>query len=135
VLGVRGFANLALPGEARTAFGVRVLSTGADVTRAGGARIQVRDEGGTLTQVCNGPCDDLRFEAQPHGEDVYGVDVLNAAGACVACGQGQYVDRSYGAETTELRVAGDAPLRVNISIGSEATRGPQASQAKAGHRP
>jgi len=72
-------------------FNVQVLSNGADVSRHGGVKIVISGERRAMVQTCNGPCDDLTFQTNSGGDDVFRVKVLDASGHCVACDAGQYV--------------------------------------------
>ena len=96
-------------------FNVEVLSNGLDVSQAGVVQVSVHDEAGTvLQQLCNGPCDDLRFREKSTHETVYWVKALDARGACLACDEGQYVSTGLGSWLNRWRISG-APLRVTLS--------------------
>jgi hypothetical protein len=97
----------------RPPFYAQVVIDGGDVTRAGGVRLLVADKGAAVQQVCSDACDDLEFRAEDVGDDVFHVSVLDQAGHCIACDQGQYVSNGYGAPIVRWRVAGQ-PLRIDI---------------------
>ena len=76
---------------------IRGQVAGADVTRHGGAKVVIRNEGGAITQTCNGVCDDFAF-VQDSPDNVYTLEVRDAAGRCLLCDQGDYV--TNGVETS-----------------------------------
>lgn len=75
---------------------IRAQVSGADVTRHGGTRVLIRNEAGSLTQTCNGVCDDLAF-VQDSPDNVYTLEVRDAAGRCLLCDEDDYV--TNGMET------------------------------------
>lgn len=81
-------------------YNVEVVSSGADLSRAGARRLVVsnRYAGVLLAATCQDACDDLWHRLKHQGdEDVtYQVQVLDAAGGCVACGQPAYVEGVFG---------------------------------------
>jgi hypothetical protein len=95
-------------------FNVLIESSGADVSAHSGQRVIVSHEHGSLTQTCREGCDDLRVEADS-GENVFRVRVEDAAGKCLACDAGQYVDSGYGAPITRWQVSGAQVLAIRTS--------------------
>lgn len=79
---------------------VEVLVNGGDVSRLEGKRIVVENNsvGVLIAATCNGGCDDLGYRLRTvEDEDVrYRVKVLDAVGACVACGEFEYVQPVFG---------------------------------------
>ncbi|WP_340647527.1 hypothetical protein [Phenylobacterium sp.] len=63
---------------------------GADVTQHGGTKIAILNEGGSITQACNGVCDDLAF-VQDSPDNVYRLEVRDPTGRCLLCEKGDYV--------------------------------------------
>ena len=101
-------------------FDVEVVSKGAAVTRCGGRSVVVADEGGGITQTCNGACDDLHVQASS-GDNSYWVNVLDAQGACIACTGGIYVTSGFGdSGVTRFHVVGGRELDVQIAYGQSA---------------
>ena len=76
------------PGAARHAIGGHV--SGIDVTRHGGAKVAILNERGSITQTCHGVCDDLAF-VQDSPDNLYRLEVRDAAGRCLLCEKGDYV--------------------------------------------
>lgn len=63
---------------------------GAEVSQHGGVSIAIKSKRGSITQTCNGVCDNLSFE-QDSSDNVYKAEVRDAAGDCVLCDPGDYV--------------------------------------------
>ena len=63
---------------------------GAEVSQHGGVSIAIKKEHGSITQTCNGVCDNFSF-AEDTPDNVYRVEVHDAAGECVLCDPGDYV--------------------------------------------
>lgn len=78
---------------------VRVKVQGRDVSKFGGAKVDVVNERGRLSQTCNGECDDLILEADSGG-NVHSVSVWDASGKCVFCGERQYLTSQSLADWT-----------------------------------
>lgn len=75
---------------------IRGQVSGADITLHGGTKVVILNEGGSITQACNGVCDDLAF-VQDSPDNVYRLEVRDAAGRCLLCDKGDYV--TNGVET------------------------------------
>lgn len=75
---------------------IRGQVSGADITRHGGTKVLIRNEAGSMSQTCNGVCDDFAF-VQDSPDNVYTLEVRDAAGRCVLCDKGDYV--TNGLET------------------------------------
>lgn len=88
-----------------------VSTLGQDVSQHGGSVVVVRNEAGAaFRQRCNGVCDDVRLQVKA-GETSLAVDVLDAAGQCVACTRtGAYVT---GGTVVAWKVAGKDKLDVS----------------------
>jgi hypothetical protein len=95
-------------------FNVEVVSAGADVTRGGGAVLSVAAKQGSLTQTCNGACDDLRYQANDDEAD-YEVRVLDSRGACLVCDQPRGVMGGYGAWSHRWVIGGVRPLKIIVT--------------------
>ena len=93
---------------------VQVLSNGADISRHGGVKLVVSGERRSMVQTCNGPCDDIVFQTNSRGDDVFRVKVLGASGNCIACDGGQYV--TSGNMIARWLVAGVVVLFCKVSI-------------------
>lgn len=91
-----------------------VSAIGSDVSRHGGDQVFVRnDDGRTFSQRCNGTCDDVRVRIRT-GDAGLRVDVMDEAGACVACDDsGSYVAHGLA---TAWTVAGQQKLRVRNDL-------------------
>lgn len=81
-------------------------TAGADLSRHGAHSVEIKTTYGSLMrQTCNGACDDLLYKSNVAGENGIGVDVRDAAGNCLSCGGGLYVDGS-GDLVGVVRIAG-----------------------------
>jgi hypothetical protein len=99
----------------RPRFNVEVISTGADVSRQGGAKVVVRNEQGIVAeQTCRDQCDDFELRADS-GDNSFSVRVLDAAGQSLAGGDEIYVTGGYGAWITRWTVSGADTLQVRLS--------------------
>ena len=109
VAGIAALLLSRLPGGHSPPAGPRVLTTsGADISRAGGAAILVRRLGDRLRQDCRDTCDDLRFENE--GSSVDAVRVLDVRGGCVAC---RDLSQPYESAPTAKRLTvSGAPLSI-----------------------
>lgn len=67
---------------------VRLETVGADISAHGGVRLVVKRPSGIVEQTCNGACDDLLANNIGRANTLQRVEVLNAAGGCVACARG-----------------------------------------------
>jgi hypothetical protein len=94
-------------------FNVDVSSAGADVSRSGGAALEIRHKRGAVVQTCRGACDDLRYEAHDD-ENNYEVRVLDARGQCIACDAPRGIMGGYGAWSHRWRIAGGRPLKILV---------------------
>jgi hypothetical protein len=107
-------------------YSLEVLANGADMSRAGGQRTLIEpdwDDRPTITATCNGVCDDLGYRVIT-GDSAYTVRVLDAKGACVACGEAGYVNTRTA---MRLRIGGAGKLVVTSEL---LGRGQEASQAR-----
>ena len=94
---------------------IKAEINGADVTRAGGAKLAIISEIGAVTQTCNGVCDSLRFEADSP-ENVFRLEIRDFSGKCVLCDKGNYV--SSGSQVQWI-VAGQPQLHLKRALASQ----------------
>jgi hypothetical protein len=109
-----GLLHAAMAPIRLSGFNVDVVSTGADVSRNGGVTLIIRNRRGSLTQICNGACDNLHYQATDDEND-YEVRVLDARGACVACDKPRGIMGGYGAWSHRWVIAGEHPLKIVVS--------------------
>lgn len=90
-------------------FNVEVISHGVDVDRYGGREITVGTHrvGVFLKATCRDGCDDIWYRTRPVDEEAYAARVLDASGACVACGTAGYVTRGPFSGLERWTFAGD----------------------------
>ncbi len=94
---------------------IKAEINGADVSRAGGAKLAIISEVGAVTQTCNGVCDSLRFEADS-AENVFRLEIRDLSGKCVLCDEGNYVHNGTQVRWT---VSGQEPLRLKRALASQ----------------
>lgn len=98
---------------------VSVISRGADLSRHGGARLEVKSgRGSSVTLLCRGECDDLVLR-ETSGDNSYDVDVLDTRGNCIRCTSLGYITGGF---ITKAEVSGAKQLNVRheTSIGRDA---------------
>jgi len=95
-------------------FNVQLDSSGGAISRHAGRRLVLSHEHGSLTQTCNGACDDLSYRAKD-GDNTYRLQVLNAAGECLACATGIDVMGGYGGLSARWRVVDHGSLKIVAS--------------------
>ena len=84
-----------------------VVSNGADVSRAGGRSITVRERDyRVFTAQCNGACDDLWYGRNVGGDTSMAVEVRDAAGRCIACDGSAYMDGGFPFAVERWTLAG-----------------------------
>lgn len=76
-------------------FNIQVISRGADLDRHGARNVTVGNDSAGLffRSTCKEGCDDLWYRTRSSDEETYTAQVLDAAGACIACGTAGYVTR------------------------------------------
>ena len=94
---------------------IKAEINGADVSRAGGAKLAIISEVGAVTQTCNGMCDSLRFEANSP-DNVFRLEIRDRSGKCVLCDKGSYVTNGSQVQWT---VAGQPQLRLKHAVASQ----------------
>ena len=94
---------------------IKAEINGADVSRAGGAKLAIISEIGAVTQTCNGVCDSLRFEANSP-DNVFRLEIRDLSGKCVLCDKGSYVTNGQQVQWT---VAGQPQLRLKRALASQ----------------
>jgi hypothetical protein len=95
-------------------FNVEIVSSGLDVSRHGGRRLVVDHGHGSLSQMCNGACDDLWYRASDDEND-YVVQVLDAKGACIVCDQPRGIMGGYGGWSHRWSISGAEALKISVS--------------------
>ena len=109
-----GLLHLWLAPYRTDGFNVDVASSGADVSLHGGRKLVVRNGRGSLTQICNGACDDLRYRASDDEND-YEVKVLDAKDACIVCDQPRGIMGGYGGWSHRWTISGADALKISVS--------------------
>lgn len=94
---------------------IKAEINGADVTRAGGAKLAIISEIGAVTQTCNGVCDSLRFEADSP-DNVFRLEIRDLSGKCVLCDEGSYVTNG---QQVQWIVAGQPQLHLKRALASQ----------------
>jgi hypothetical protein len=95
--------------QKQTAASPRFLlaAAGRDISRAGGAVIQVRRSTDEVRQDCRDACDDLRLEGGRGA--LKAIRILDARGNCVSC---QDMSSAYGARAARWRISGSQHLSI-----------------------
>jgi len=113
-LAVAGGIHLVVRQPSAT-FNILVESSGADLSRHGAHRLEIKRERGPLVrQTCRDECDDLSYRRKDGGPgDVHEVVVLDKAGRCLVCGSGLYTEESFGSPIARWSVGGEAKLEAH----------------------
>lgn len=91
-------------------YNVEIVSHGDAISRHGAARVVAAGEKGSVTQQCQGACDDLVIR-ETSGDNSYRVVVFDRRGARLACGDIGYVTSGLGLNRVVVGGPGRAIVR------------------------